>query len=197
MEIVTKRQMNPSVSDVWNLLGERFADIGQWSNSVERSHLDGPLGHGAVRTCELKPTPGGPERIQERITLFDRDNRALNYLILSGLPGFMRRVENAWTVEAKAGQTLVTSTLSIALAWWMLPMAPMIRRQFSKTISGFMDGMKPTLCDSRARLSPDHGRLNSTGRRLGNRSCRTRRAKTKTVVGRPRRKPPTRRPAIG
>jgi hypothetical protein len=139
MKIVIQRDLAVAVADVWDLLGERFADIGVWSDGVVKSQLDGPLAEGSLRTCELKPSSAASGTVQERVSKFDRQARALSYVIVSGLPGFMRHVENNWTMEPlSATRSRVTSVVTIKMAWWMLPMSPVIRRQFSKLLSGFM-----------------------------------------------------------
>jgi hypothetical protein len=85
-----------------------------------------------VRTCELK---GGP--LTEELVLFDRGTRALTYAIRSGLPGMVKRAENAWTMEPLGeDRTRVTSRCTVDLAWWALPMTPMVRSQFGATLHG-------------------------------------------------------------
>lgn len=139
MKITTTIDMPVSADAVWTVLGERFASVSDWADSIVASSLDRPLGEGAVRTCELKavgPVPAGS--VTERLTRFDREARALTYLITSGVPGFMRHLDNAWTIEDVDGRARVTSTLTLEMAWWSLPMAPMIRVQMGKTLRDFM-----------------------------------------------------------
>ncbi|KAJ1415189.1 hypothetical protein B484DRAFT_161465 [Ochromonadaceae sp. CCMP2298] len=48
---------------------------------------------------------------------------ALTYLVLSGVPGFMRRVENAWVITPiDANSCRITSTASFTLAWYIMPL---------------------------------------------------------------------------
>lgn len=102
VKIVTEREIESPASHVWHLLGERFADIGEWADSIEDSSLDGHLDKGAVRTCELRSFGPASGTIKEELTHFDRDSQALTYVVRSGLPGFMQFVENAWTIEPLA-----------------------------------------------------------------------------------------------
>ena len=139
MKLTTEHKIDAAPEAVWDLMGERFADIGQWSNTVVHSSLEGELGQGALRTCELKPTPSGLSVIQERITEFDRNEKTFAFDIVTGLPGFMRRVNSRWTIKSAAGGgTRAINTLTIDVAWWMRPMLPVIRGQFAKTIRGFI-----------------------------------------------------------
>lgn len=168
MIVVTERLMSVDADAVWDLLGERFADIGVWSDGVVASRLDGPLQEGAVRTCELKPTSAASGIVQERVTRFDRGARAVSYEIVGGLPGFMRHVENKWVITPiGVGRARVVSSLTIKLAWWMTPMAPMIRKQFSKLIVGLMDeleGKSGVGFQDISRMSPSKmgGQLSTT-----------------------------------
>ena len=101
MKIQTTLDIDAPASAVWHLLGEQFDDVAEWSATINKSSLDRPLGEGAVRTCDLKafgPVPAG--QVTEELTRFDRGSRSLTYVVRSGVPGFMRFVENAWTVEA-------------------------------------------------------------------------------------------------
>ncbi len=139
MKVKTAHELNVPADAVWTLMGDRFAEIGEWSNTVVKSSIDGPLAPGSVRTCDLKPTPAGLDQIQEQITKFDRQGQSFAFLIVSGLPGFMRKVESEWTIEPLAGgRTRAINQLTIEVAWYMRPMAFMIRRQFQNTIKLFM-----------------------------------------------------------
>jgi hypothetical protein len=140
MKIHTTIDIDAPASAVWNVLGERFGDVAEWTNAIEASSLDQPLGQGAVRTCDLRafgPVPAG--KITEELTHFDRQTRSLTYVVLSGVPRFMRYVENAWSVEALGeGRSRVTSQATFHLAWWVLPMYPLLRIQLRRGLQSFV-----------------------------------------------------------
>lgn len=139
MKVVSEHMIEAPADAVWDLMGERFGDIADWSDTVISSSLDGPAQEGALRTCELKPTPAASGTIQERITKFDSANRTFAFDIVSGLPGFMRLVNSEWSIQdAGNGRTKAVNTLTIKVAWWMSPMLPVLRSQFSKTIASFI-----------------------------------------------------------
>lgn len=139
MRVVSEHMIDAPVEAVWDLMGERFGDIGEWSDTVIRSSIDGPAQEGALRTCELKPTPAASGTIQERITKFDRESRTFAFDIVSGLPGFMRLVNSEWSIrDAGRGRTKAVNTLTIKVAWWMSPMLPVLKTQFRKTIASFI-----------------------------------------------------------
>ena len=140
MQIEIAIEINAPISAVWEVFGERFVDIYQWATSVDKSIIDRPVGEGAVRTCDIKkvgPVPAG--QVTEKVTLFDSEKYALTYLVMSGVPGFMRRIENAWTFE-KLGtdKTRATSLLTVDIAWYMLPMAFVVKQGLKKSVGNFI-----------------------------------------------------------
>lgn len=150
MKFAIEKTIDVTADQAWDLLGNRFADIGKWASAVEESYLDGPLENGSTRTCELKPTNIGSGTIQERITRFDRDGRQLSYEIISGMPGFVTYLENAWTISSTDdGRAVMRSELTIRLAWYMALMSPVIKGQFKKTILGFIDEIAQNAGDDR------------------------------------------------
>jgi hypothetical protein len=144
MKIKTSVEMSLPATDLWMVLGERFASVSEWADSIVKSSLDGSLGEGAVRTCDLKqtgPLPAG--QVTEELTRFDASARAMTYVVKSGVPGFMRYLDNAWTIEDLGdGRSRVTSVLTLNMAWWSLPLYPMIRLQLGKTLRGFIEQLE-------------------------------------------------------
>ena len=147
MKIQTTLDIDAPASAVWHVFGEQFGDVAEWSDIINRSSLDRPLGEGAVRTCDLKaigPIPAG--QVTEELTRFDRTSRSLTYVVRSGVPGFMRFVENAWTVEAlDEGQSKVTSRATFDLAWWMFPLSFLLRMQLGRGIRSFVGELETTV----------------------------------------------------
>lgn len=139
MKFTTTHEINAAADDVWDVMGERFADIADWSTSVLESSLDGPLQAGSTRTCKLAPTPAGLDTIEEKLTAFDRQRKVFGFDIVTGLPGFMKRVSSEWKLQAVGpNRTRATNTLTIEVKWYMTPMLPIIRSQFARTIQSFM-----------------------------------------------------------
>ena len=140
MIVQTTIDVDAPVATVWQLFGEQFGEIADWASSIERSRLDRGLGEGAVRTCDLVATGPFPASVvTEELTTFDRDAHRLTYLVLSGLPGMMKRVENAWSLDdLGGGRTRITSRLDFRLAWWALPMVPVVNNQMKSALRGFV-----------------------------------------------------------
>ena len=156
MKIQTTLVIDSPASAVWQVLGEQFADVANWTDAINKSSLDRPLGEGAVRTCDLKafgPVPAG--KITEEVTRLDRDSRALTYVVLSGVPSFMRFVENAWTVEALDDQrSRVISQATFRLAWWIVPLSPLLRFQLGRGLRSFMGELGNTVAGASAPAGP-------------------------------------------
>jgi hypothetical protein len=55
------------------------------------------------------------------------------------LPGIVKTVENAWTLEDLGdGTTKVTSRVTLHLAWWAILLGPVVKSQFGKAIRPFL-----------------------------------------------------------
>lgn len=144
MKIITTKELNAPASVVWQVFGERFGDVADWTDAIAKSTLDGELKEGAVRTCDLKafgPVPAG--KITEELTRFQPSERALTYNVLSGLPKFIHQIENAWTLhDLGDGRTRVQSIATFDIAWWMVMMIPVMRGQMGKGLTAFVNELE-------------------------------------------------------
>lgn len=149
MRIESKREISAEPEKVWQILGEQFGEISEWSSGVVTSTLDGPLSHGVTRTCELSGSGGGPGGlITEEVTQLDRDRQSLTYHVRSGLPPMFGDVSNAWQIRSIGqGQSTVSSELTVDLKWWAKPMTPMVRKQFGRTVDGLLKELARTVED--------------------------------------------------
>ena len=99
MDLRVEVLVNAPARAAWAVLGERFADIGDWAAPITASSLEGALGHGAVRTCHTArfgPVPAGA--IKEQLLDFDPDSMSFAYEAIDGMPGFMADAVNRWSV---------------------------------------------------------------------------------------------------
>jgi hypothetical protein len=82
---------------VWEILGHRFADIGQWATAIDDSHptVD-PTESLPGRVCQtgMRAFPA----VTERIVAFDETNRTLTYEA-TGLPALLGEARNTWRVS--------------------------------------------------------------------------------------------------
>ena len=135
MRIETSTVINASAEATWHVLGEQFADIGEWFDGVLESSIDGDVEEGATRTCKLANGD-----ITELLTHFSRESRSLTYAVSSGLPSFMGDVQNAWTIEiVDDNRCRVTSVVTADLAWFAIPMTPLLRLNLGRTIRSLLE----------------------------------------------------------
>ena len=156
MKIRTSLEIEAPASAVWHVLGEQFGEM-SWFSAVVKTSIDRLVEAGAVRTCDIKGTgPVKAGQVVEELTHFDRDSRSLTFVIRSGVPGFMRLVENAWTVEELGdGGCKASSVVTIKLAWYALPMAPLIKMQLGRTLRSFLQALETTAAgESTENLAP-------------------------------------------
>ncbi|MCL2449161.1 MAG: SRPBCC family protein [Polyangiaceae bacterium] len=106
MELRSEITIEAPPERVWHALGERFMHIGEWAAPITSSCPVGPSepGVGMSRACTI--TPFGPARagvVKERLTRFDRERMVFEYEALEGLPSFVARAVNRWSV-ARLGE---------------------------------------------------------------------------------------------
>ena len=97
MEIERTITINAPADQVWDLLGNRFHEVGTWASVIDTSEpLSRKTGSAGVddRVCE---TPQGV--FKEQVTSFDEENRTFAYIAYEGLPGFVREGGNTWWVK--------------------------------------------------------------------------------------------------
>lgn len=102
MEVCNEVIIDAPAERVWHVLGARFMHMGDWAAPVRASCALGPSepGVGAARGCShgpVGPIPGGV--VTERLTRFAPDDMAFEYEAIEGLPRFIERAANRWSVE--------------------------------------------------------------------------------------------------
>ena len=101
MQLHGKLEINASADEAWKILGEGFGTISDWTSSLEDSSLNGELKVGCVRTClsskNFGPFKGGIAK--ERLVAYDTSLMMFEYKAISGLPGFVRKASNRWSIH--------------------------------------------------------------------------------------------------
>ena len=94
--------INVSAEELWEMIGPGFADVYKWSSNVDHSEGSGTsMFEGAScseRACNVNVK--GFSQIKETLTKYDQDRRILAYEVHEGMPGFVTRAANEWTVVA-------------------------------------------------------------------------------------------------
>lgn len=130
---------------VWEILGPNYVRVSDWASSVYVSaprtgRQDVPAAPAAGRVCQ---TSLGA--FTESITAYDPDRRHVAYVATGDkMPGFVRRLSNAWTVApAGDGAARVTIEMTADLAQpFRTVMGWMMKRQFAKVLAEATDDLK-------------------------------------------------------
>ena len=162
MKLTPTIEINAPASEVWELFGDKFADVSEWADSITKSTLDGPLEEGAKRTCDIKgfgPVAAG--QVREELTHFDRKSYSLTYLVFAGVPSFMKSIENAWRIEAiDEKRCLVTSEATFVFKWWAIPAIPLMRVPLQRGIKDFTQQLSDhVVTDGRKEIESLEGLL--------------------------------------
>lgn len=87
---------------VWEILGPQFGHIGEWASAITHSASDPELDTcsttGAGRTC--RSGVPGVGQVHEQLTAYDPDAMTLTYVATTGMPRFVKRATNTWTVTS-------------------------------------------------------------------------------------------------
>lgn len=101
MELRNEVEIAAPAARVWHTLGERFMHVGEWAAPITSSCAVGasePTA-GAMRACTIAPF--GPMKagvVRERLVRFDAATMSFEYEAVSGMPRFVARAVNRWTV---------------------------------------------------------------------------------------------------
>ncbi|MBL8680486.1 MAG: SRPBCC family protein [Myxococcales bacterium] len=103
MELHNEIVIEAPAERVWRALGERFMHVSEWAAPIEASCPIGEQspGVGVTRACTIAPFgPFDAGIVKERLTRFDADAMAFEYEALEGMPRFIERAVNRWSVES-------------------------------------------------------------------------------------------------
>ena len=146
---------------VWEVVGERFGDVAQWATPILTSRLvsESPQAGGAVgqvpeqvpaegvaRVCGIGgfgPFPAG--EITERLTVFDRSVRRLEYRAVRGMPPMLRSAVNRWSVHPVPGahdRCVVRVHATLRLRWWAAPFGPVMAWQLHRGARGVLQELR-------------------------------------------------------
>ncbi len=144
MEFETEILIQASAEAAWQVLGEQFGDIAQWSATLRSSSKKGELGVGCERTCEgvgFGPFP--PGEVTETLTAFDDDAHRFTYKADAGLPWFVKQARNAWSVESVGpNECIVRSKATVELVWFLRPFGSLLPLLLAHDMEHFSDELR-------------------------------------------------------
>jgi hypothetical protein len=131
MELQAEVEIGAPASVAWVVLGERFGQIGEWATPIIASSLEGEPVIGAVRTCRIAGFgPVAPGVIKERLIAFAPERTSLVYEAIDGMPRFVRRSVNRWSVHARDERTCaVRAHATVELSRLATVLSPLLKRK--------------------------------------------------------------------
>ena len=102
--------INSPAENVWEMVGPGFTNVHHWASNVDHAMGKGTSSiEGAscdVRHCQVSVK--GFDKISERLTDYNNEDRTLTYEVINGMPGFIALAQNKWKVAAKnEGQSIL------------------------------------------------------------------------------------------
>jgi len=134
LQIETTSEIDATAASAWNVFGEGFGEWADWADGITSSKLDGPVKQGAIRTNDAV----GFGILTQELTRFDRQARELTYEIRTGMPAVIKGARNRWIIEDTGdGRSRITGNATFELAWWALPLSPLLRRKMTGSLESF------------------------------------------------------------
>ncbi|HFE66031.1 MAG TPA: SRPBCC family protein [Chloroflexi bacterium] len=101
LQLKGKIEINAPADKVWQVIAHNYGDIGQWAVMIPASSAitDIPALDGAPvagRVCSAQ----GFGDVREQFTYYDEQAKRFGYIAVEGLPSFMSRAENNWSVRS-------------------------------------------------------------------------------------------------
>jgi len=92
--------INVSAADLWEMIGPGFVEVYKWASNVDHAVGSGMAEFkGAAcseRVCDVNVK--GFSKINEKLTKYDVSKMNLAYQVVDGMPGFVAKAVNDWTV---------------------------------------------------------------------------------------------------
>ena len=145
-EVQKETVINVSATQLWNLVGPGFIDVYKWSSNVDHAEGKGTSEfEGAVcdeRFCSVNVK--GFSSISEKLTLYNDTDMNLAYTVTEGMPGFVTKAVNNWTVVPLGDNTcklvMKGEFGSKGLMGWM--MNGMMEKKMNETLEMVLNDAK-------------------------------------------------------
>ena len=99
-EIENEIVVNVSAEELWEMIGPGFIEVYKWSSNVDHAVGSGESEfEGAVctdRKCDVNIK--GFSSVSENLYKYDQTNMVLAYAVTEGMPGFVTKAINEWSV---------------------------------------------------------------------------------------------------
>ncbi len=141
MQVKRELTINASADKLWQIIGEDYNNVGDWTSEVPSSKPNPDLPAGEGRVCSTS----GFGDAKETITEYDERRRALSYVAeVEKMPFFVRQMGNSWRIEARDDNR---SVVHMHLKGDLLPvfsqlMGPIMKRQLAKSADTILEELK-------------------------------------------------------
>jgi hypothetical protein len=107
MNVKAELIIEKSISEVWEVMGNQFADVHKWSSNFKESKPGGPQKFEDIN-YSLRETITDRGITIQVLETFDPKNFILKYYITEGLPEIAKSAHSTWSLEQISGnKTLV------------------------------------------------------------------------------------------
>lgn len=136
IDITKTITVNAPADRLWEILSDDFLSVSTWASTVDSSEANpaaAPALPGAVTGGRLCEVPGFGQT-DERITCHDAATRTIAYSVAAKkIPGFVKGMENTWTVDAASDDQSTVSVRMAADATGVMGalMGPMMKKKFA------------------------------------------------------------------
>jgi len=142
MKIVKKLEINKPIDQVWDVLGNQFADIYKWSSLIESSEVSGnPTFPGVSFSIRSTLTTAGPTK--QELTSFNPAQHNLSYKAIAGTPFFFKSVNAKWSLaKAGADSTNLVLDFEVKFKGLFFLLTPLVKLKLGKVGAELLDDFK-------------------------------------------------------
>ena len=135
--------INKNVSDVWEVMGNQFAQVHLWSTNFKDSKPGGNSKFAGIDYSERITVTARGETIQE-LDSFDAATHALTYHITKGAPSIAKHASAAWSLkENKGNKTTAIIAFKLETKGFLgLLMTPLIKKGLGKATLEIAEELK-------------------------------------------------------
>ncbi len=142
MEFRKSIVVDKSIDQVWEVLGNQYAEAYRWASGLYHSKGKGaPVLQGA--TCDQRVCETDFGTVREKLRTLDAENYVLSYEVMEGFPFFVDTGVNNWKLTPEAGSTRVDIHLVITTKGFVgSVMSPMLKWQMNKVLDNVLSDFK-------------------------------------------------------
>ena len=142
MELQIKQEINATADEVWKVLAHQFADISEWSPTIESSRaIDQSEVPAGFKAAEEAPVPGrvtpNPLReLTEVLTEYSEENKSFTFEVAGPAPLFSHTANHTKVIAQGANKSLVTFDLQLSPKGIFNLFSPVLKRRFQTSKFG-------------------------------------------------------------